>query len=135
MRRLNPRQPGVSRAAVSMILAALPALLLTAATACAAAPGARPDGSPARPTTSTATLATPTATPPSASVAALMVPKPDHVVIVIFENKNVDQVLGSGQAPFLDELAQTGVDFINAHAEVHPSQPNYLALFSGRTLG
>jgi acid phosphatase len=56
-------------------------------------------------------------------------------VIVVFENKDVDEVLASDQAPFLNELARTGVDFVNAHAEVHPSQPNYLALFSGSTQG
>ena len=56
-------------------------------------------------------------------------------MIVVFENKDVDQVLGTDQAPFLDELARTGVDFTNAHAETHPSQPNYLAFFSGGTHG
>jgi acid phosphatase len=59
------------------------------------------------------------------------VPTPDHVVVVVLENKDVDQVLNSGRAPYLDELAATGVNFTNAHAETHPSQPNYLALFSG----
>ncbi|HEY0815826.1 MAG TPA: alkaline phosphatase family protein [Pseudonocardia sp.] len=56
-------------------------------------------------------------------------------MIAVLENKDADQVLGSGRAPFLDQLAQTGVDFTDFHAETHPSQPNYLALFSGDTLG
>ena len=51
-------------------------------------------------------------------------------MVVVLENKNIDQVLGTGNAPYLDHLAQTGADFTNAHAETHPSQPNYLALFS-----
>ena len=41
----------------------------------------------------------------------------------------------SGQAPYLDQLASSGVNFGNAYAEAHPSQPNYLALFSGSTQG
>jgi hypothetical protein len=28
--------------------------------------------------------------------AGAALPKPDHIVIVVFENKDVDQVLGSG---------------------------------------
>jgi len=33
--------------------------------------------------------------------------------------------------PLMAQL--TGIDFTNARAEVHPSQPNYIALFSGQT--
>jgi phosphatidylinositol-3-phosphatase len=62
-------------------------------------------------------------------------PAPDHIVIVVFENKDVDEVLQSSQAPYLDQLASSGVNFDNAYAETHPSQPNYLALFSGSTQG
>jgi acid phosphatase len=103
------------------------------ASACAAAPpapavGAAPGA--AVPRSAAAPAPTATATPVVGPV-----PAPDHVVVVVFENKDVDQVLGSGAAPFLDELARTGANFVNAHAEAHPSQPNYLALFAGDTLG
>jgi acid phosphatase len=105
--------------------------LLTASAACAA-----PRAIPVDPPTSTQPAATPTVTPSSpAAATTARLPKPDHIVIVIFENKDVEEVLGIDQAPFLDELAQTGVNFTNAHAEAHPSQPNYLALFSGSTQG
>jgi phosphatidylinositol-3-phosphatase len=67
--------------------------------------------------------------------ATAAVPSADHVVVVVMENKNVDQVLGDGNAAFLGQLARTGADFTDAHAETHPSQPNYLALFSGDTQG
>lgn len=107
--------------------------VLLAATACAGAPPAAPAAPTSAvssgPTAPTAGPTTPAARPASA------VPTPDHVVIAVFENKDVDQVLGSGQAPFLDQLARTGVDFTNAHAETHPSQPNYLVLFSGGAQG
>jgi len=69
------------------------------------------------------------------AVSGARPPAPDHVVIVVFENKGVDEVLQSGQAPYLDQLASSGVNFGNAYAETHPSQPNYLALFSGSTQG
>ncbi len=56
-------------------------------------------------------------------------------MVVVLENKDVDQVLGTGEAPYLDQLARAGAEFTNAHAETHPSQPNYLALFTGSTQG
>ena len=56
-------------------------------------------------------------------------------MVVVFENKALDDVLGSGQAPYLDSLASSAASFTDAHGEVHPSQPNYLALFSGSTHG
>jgi hypothetical protein len=62
-------------------------------------------------------------------------PKYDHVVIVVMENKENVQVLGSGAAPYMDSLAAQGVIFNQAFAITHPSQPNYLALFSGSTQG
>jgi len=63
------------------------------------------------------------------------IPTPDHVMVVIFENEDAENVLGSPDAPYLTSLAESGVTFTDAHAETHPSQPNYLALFSGSTQG
>ncbi|MGY1661928.1 alkaline phosphatase family protein [Geodermatophilus sp. SYSU D00705] len=62
-------------------------------------------------------------------------PRPDHVVVVVFENEDATDVVGSSDAPYLTSLARSGADFTDAHGEVHPSQPNYLALFSGSTQG
>ncbi len=59
---------------------------------------------------------------------------PDHVVIVVFENKDYNQ-LDSGNAPYLTGLADHSAVYTNLHAITHPSQPNYLALFSGSTQG
>jgi acid phosphatase len=63
------------------------------------------------------------------------VPAPAHVVVVVFENEDADAVVGSPDAPYLTSLADQGASFTDAHAETHPSQPNYLALFSGSTQG
>lgn len=60
-------------------------------------------------------------------------PRPDHLVVVVLENHGPDQVLGSRHAPFLNRLASTGAVFTGATAITHPSQPNYLAMFSGST--
>jgi hypothetical protein len=63
------------------------------------------------------------------------VPRPAHVVVVLMENHAYGQIIGSTSAPYLNSLAQAGASFTNAHGVTHPSQPNYLALFSGATQG
>ncbi|HEU4777104.1 MAG TPA: alkaline phosphatase family protein [Telluria sp.] len=62
-------------------------------------------------------------------------PRFDHVVIVVMENHRLSQVIGNPAAPFLTALSRQGANFTNAHGVAHPSQPNYLALFSGSTQG
>src|SRR5690242_11890834 len=60
---------------------------------------------------------------------------PVHTLIVMLENHNYSQVIGRRSAPFLNELANSGALFTDSRAITHPSQPNYLALFSGSTQG
>ena len=67
------------------------------------------------------------------SVPAVRSPRPDHVVIVMLENKDEGDALRQG--PYLASLAASGASLTDMHAETHPSQPNYLALFSGGTQG
>jgi acid phosphatase len=81
-------------------------------------------------------------------------PRFDHIVIVVEENHSYSAVLGPirprhtylpfwtytsatflNYAGYMLNLAQQGASLRNAHAETHPSQPNYLALFSGSTQG
>jgi hypothetical protein len=62
-------------------------------------------------------------------------PRPAHVVIVMMENHSFADVIGSQAAPYLTSLAAGGADFSQSFAITHPSQPNYLALFSGSTQG
>ncbi|MFI0909622.1 alkaline phosphatase family protein [Streptomyces abikoensis] len=71
----------------------------------------------------------------SDSTAAPAVPTPDHVVVVVFENRAYDQVMGSSSAPYINSLAAGGANLTASYAETHPSQPNYYALFSGDTQG
>lgn len=65
--------------------------------------------------------------------AAGTVPRLDHVVIVVMENKAYADIIGRpDEAPYINNtLAPQGAVFTDSHAITHPSQPNYLALFSG----
>jgi acid phosphatase len=60
---------------------------------------------------------------------------PAHTVIVIMENSSYSQIIGNPAAPYINGLARHGALFTNSHAITHPSEPNYLALFSGSTQG
>jgi len=63
------------------------------------------------------------------------VPAPARVVIVIEENHSYSQIIGSASAPYINSLATNGALFTQSYALTHPSQPNYIALFSGSTQG
>jgi phosphatidylinositol-3-phosphatase len=67
--------------------------------------------------------------------AFAQVPTPAHVVVVIEENHGYSQIIGSPQAPYINTLATQGALFTKSYALTHPSQPNYLGLFSGSTQG
>jgi phospholipase C len=83
-----------------------------------------------------ATLAAALVLPAGIASAAGTVHRFDHVVIVVMENKNYNQIIGRpDEAPYINSLASGGALFSNSFAASHPSQPNYLALFSGSTQG
>ncbi|MGZ4098194.1 MAG: alkaline phosphatase family protein [Bacteroidia bacterium] len=64
-------------------------------------------------------------------------PKPDHIVVVMFQNKNYSSIVGSSNAPYINSLiADTNTAlFTQSYALTHPSQPNYLMLYSGSNQG
>ncbi|MDB5330144.1 MAG: hypothetical protein JWP03_1295 [Phycisphaerales bacterium] len=70
-------------------------------------------------------------------------PHYDHVVVVIEENHSYGEILGKSahatlaalRDPTIRALASAGASFTNSHAITHPSEPNYLALFSGSAQG
>ncbi len=64
-------------------------------------------------------------------------PKPSHIVIVILENHSFDQIVGSKNSPYINYLInnKSCALFTESYAVTHPSQPNYLALFSGSVNG
>ncbi len=64
---------------------------------------------------------------------AQTVPTPDHVVVVIYENHAFEQIIGSVDAPYINSLANDpyAALFTQSYGVTHPSQPNYMYLFSG----
>jgi phosphatidylinositol-3-phosphatase len=69
----------------------------------------------------------------TAVVADAAVLTPDHVVIVIEENLPTREL--APELAYLNSLLHQGANFTNSHGIDHPSQPNYLALFSGDPQG
>ena len=68
--------------------------------------------------------------------AAGGVPRYDHVVVVMEENHSYDEIIGSSSAPYINNtLAAGGALFTQSFAIEHPSEPNYLDLFSGSNQG
>nr|WP_277349695.1 alkaline phosphatase family protein [Planosporangium thailandense] len=87
------------------------------------------------PAGSPGSTATDPAGPPAAGRSPATLPRPDHVVVAVFENKTYGTVAGDRRAPYLNAVMKRAALFTNAHGVTHPSQPNYLALFSGSTHG
>jgi acid phosphatase len=52
---------------------------------------------------------------------------------VIEENHSYSQIIESPDAPYINSLAAQGAVFTQSFGVTYPSQPNYLALFSGST--
>ncbi|MET9609708.1 alkaline phosphatase family protein [Streptomyces sp. NPDC006512] len=73
--------------------------------------------------------------PPQAAGAAAALPGYDHVVVVVYENKQYGEIIGSANAPYVNQLANGGASLTGMKALTHPSQPNYFNLFSGGTQG
>jgi phosphatidylinositol-3-phosphatase len=74
--------------------------------------------------------------PSGTAAAASPPPRFAHVIVVVMENKNYKDIIGRpDEAPYLNQLAKTGANFSDSFATGHPSEPNYLALFSGSAHG
>ncbi|WP_433561640.1 alkaline phosphatase family protein [Nocardia sp. CA-151230] len=71
----------------------------------------------------------------STAQAVTTVPVFDHIVLVMFENHSYSQINGSSSAPYFNSLAGQGAKFTQSFGVTHPSEPNYLAMFSGSTQG
>src|SRR5436190_4788304 len=71
------------------------------------------------------------ATAPDRIAWASTLPTYDHIVVVIEENKDVEQVFGSEfDAPYIRMLARQGALITRMFGEEHYSQGNYFWLFS-----
>jgi len=69
-------------------------------------------------------------TPPTSDVGQL-----DHVFLIYLENKGVDNIVGSPNAPYLNSLINTEDYDSNYFALGHPSDPNYIRPVGGSDFG
>ncbi len=61
---------------------------------------------------------------------------PDHIVVVEEENRDFNQFIGVSNAPFINNvLVPEGAVLTSSYGIGHPSEPNYLQLFSGSPQG
>ena len=67
----------------------------------------------------------------AAPVLAADLPRYAHIVVVVEENKDFDQIIGNPAAPYINRLAAEGAVFTRMFGEEHDSQGNYFWLFSG----
>lgn len=63
------------------------------------------------------------------------IPKYDHILVIVEENKSYGTVFDHDYAPATSELAKTYGVATGMYAEAHPSEPNYVALIGGDTFG
>jgi hypothetical protein len=69
------------------------------------------------------------------ATAAAPLPKFDHIVVIVFENKESTSVLGNHAAPTFNAFGRRYSRLTRYYGVTHPSLPNYLALVSGSTQG
>ncbi len=60
---------------------------------------------------------------------------PAHIAVIIMENEEYGDIIGSRAAPFVNRLARHFALAGEHFAIAHPSLPNYLALTGGSTFG
>jgi phosphatidylinositol-3-phosphatase len=86
-------------------------------------------------TTAVALLAVALLAGGAARSAAPPIPDFDHVVVVVFENKESRSVIGNRNAPTFNLYSRLYARMTQSYGVTHPSLPNYLALVSGSTWG
>ncbi len=71
-----------------------------------------------------------TLAPPAPNIGQL-----DHVFMVYLENKGTGQIIGSPNAPYLNELIDNYGYASNYYGLTHPSDPNYYPIIGGSDFG
>jgi acid phosphatase len=118
-------------------------VLITLLVGCMGAPTSTPTRLPPPPTVTLVPTVTPVPTntlPPSPTASATaqpqaLVPNFDHIVMVMFENKEFGSVIGNSLMPYYNGLARENTLLTQFYAVIHPSLPNYIALMGGDTFG
>ena len=86
-----------------------------------------PNPPPTLPATASIDVPTPTPRP--------LVPEFQHIVTIVFENKEYGTVIRNAQMSYFNQMAQSHTLLTQFFAVTHPSLPNYLAMISGDTFG
>lgn len=77
----------------------------------------------------------PVASPTPNVSAAGGVPAFSHIYVIVMENREYGSIVGDSSAPYINSLIHQYGLAANLNAVTHPSEPNYIALFSGSTQG
>lgn len=68
---------------------------------------------------------------PDGGGSATAIPVVQHVAVVVLENTNYADVLGSPNAPYMNSLLSRGALAAKYYANTHPSIPNYFTMTTG----
>jgi len=115
----------------------LPLILIL--TACALSP-VTVTSAPVPPTKTSSPTPVPPAATPNPSITpsptpARLVPNFDYIVVIVFENREFEKIVGNPAMPVFNRLAQDYTLLTQHYAVTHPSLPNYLAMIGGDTFG
>jgi hypothetical protein len=77
----------------------------------------------------------PETVPPSAVEPAAHPAGGSHVFVIVMENREYGDVIGSSSSPYVNALARRYASATGFYGVRHPSLPNYLALTGGTTFG
>ena len=102
------------------------AFLLVFAQSCANTP---------TPTATTVPSQSPTPLPAPTQTPDSLIPDFEHIVWILFENKEFGAVIGKSSMPYYNQLAREYTLLTQYYAVRHPSLPNYIALIGGDTFG
>lgn len=69
------------------------------------------------------------------AVTTRKVPRFERIVVVVFENKDYEDIIGAPAASTFNRMARKHALLESFYAVARPSLPNYLALISGSTQG
>jgi hypothetical protein len=121
--------------AVAVVLSlALAQPLLTSPAPGPAAPN-RPTHRP-KPTATVKPTVVPTpTTAPTTAPSNPPLPAFGHVYVIVMENEESTSIIGNSAAPYINSLAAQYGLATNYTGVAHPSEPNYLAMWSGSTQG
>lgn len=71
----------------------------------------------------------------TASPKVHLAQRPAHVAVIVMENEEYGDIIGSHSTPYINGLARRYALATGMYAISHPSLPNYLALTGGSTFG